>query len=87
MLDVLLHIVGAGLMMVPVLLNSTPLWLSFPWAAAVCLFWFARELAQDREKRGYWRSPAEWSGWKWAEAAAPMITAMAFAVASVFLKL
>lgn len=69
MVDVLLHILGAAIMMVPVALSSTPVWLAFPWAVCVAGFWFVREWAQKR-------SIKDWSGWKIAEAAAPAATAL-----------
>jgi len=79
-MDVALHILGAAMMMGPVFLASTPWPLALSWAALVSLFWFARELAQDRQKYGQWRSLSEWSGWKWAEALAPVLTALLAAV-------
>jgi hypothetical protein len=84
MLDVALHILGAAIMMSPVFLATTPWPLAFPWAVLVSLFWFARELAQDRQKHGYWRSLSEWSGWKWAEGLAPCVTALACAAGITF---
>ena len=78
MIDVALHILGAALMMGAVFLRSTPVAIAFPWAAAVCLFWFVRECLQDVEKNGF-RSPGLWSGWKLAEAIAPCVTALGIA--------
>ena len=79
MTDVLLHIVGALLMMAPIALASTPWPIALPWAFAVSLFWFGRELLQARTKAGRWQSPAEWGAWKLAEAVAPCLTAFLFA--------
>jgi hypothetical protein len=76
MIEVGLHIFGAAAMMAVVFLGSTPWWLAWPWAVAVSLFWLVRELAQDRRKHGHWVSPAEWSGWKIAEAASPCLVAI-----------
>ena len=74
MIDVALHILGAALMMGVVFLRSTPLPIAFPWAAAVCLFWFGREWLQSSAP------VTDWSGWKLAEAIAPCVTALICAI-------
>lgn len=79
MTDVLLHILGAALMMAPAVLASTPLTAGWLLAVVVSAFWFVRELEQDRKKHGRW-DVAVWSGWKLAEALAPCITAFAIAI-------
>lgn len=73
MLDILLHILGAAIMMVPVGLSSTPVWLAFPWAACVALFWFVREWGQRGTVKG-------WGTQKIIEAAAPAATALLCAI-------
>ena len=73
MLDIALHILGAAIMMVPTGLSSTPLWLAFPWAFFVALFWFLREWGQKGTLKG-------WGTQKIIEAAAPAVTALACAI-------
>lgn len=73
MIDVLLHILGAALMMGVCFLRSTPLPIAFPWAGMVALFWFGREWAQAGDL-------TDWGAWKIAEAAAPCATALVCAI-------
>lgn len=79
MVDVLLHILGAALMMAPVWLTSTPLTAGWMLAVVVSAFWFVRELEQDRKKHGRWDITV-WRGWKLAEAIAPCVTAFGCAL-------
>lgn len=86
MIDVLLHILGAAIMMAVVFLDSTPLTAGWLWAVLVSAFWFVRELEQDRQKHGRWDITV-WSGWKLAEAIAPCVTALGCAVGATVLRL
>jgi hypothetical protein len=68
--DISLHVLCAVLMMAACFPSSTPLWIAFPWALCIGVFWFGREWGQSD------KPIAEWSNWKIAEAAAPAATAL-----------
>lgn len=63
--DVVLHALGAAVMMFPCFLASTPTIVALPWGIAVAMFWLGRELAQAKDPINQWRL------WKWLEGLVP----------------
>ena len=81
--DVLIHAgMSACIVFIAALLGVNP----FLVAGLVAAGWAGREAAQDRAKRGYWRSPGNWSTQKHLEWFGALIAGLIVAVLAALVR-